>query len=194
MKIVKAIKGSLSDKQLQQVIEVLKEGGIAVIPTDTVYGVFCAAECKTAVKKIYDLKGRDFSKPLQVFVSSLKQISKFAFAGKNQKQFLENKLPGPYTLIFKAKPEGVKKMKFIKKTIGIRFVGLDIINGVINAINSPLAATSANYSGAATPVKFGDIDKGFLKNVDICIQFDKIVRGKASTVIDMTDGKKIIRH
>lgn len=194
MKIVKVIKGSLSDKQLQQVINVFKEGGIAVIPTDTVYGVFCSAENKKAVKKIYDLKGRDFSKPLQVFVSSLKQMRELAGIGNSQKRFLEEKLPGPYTLIFKAKPEGVKKMKFINETIGIRLVELDIINTIINGLNGPLAATSANFSGAATPDKFRDIDKEFLKNVDICIQFDKIVRGKASTVIDMTDGKKIIRH
>jgi L-threonylcarbamoyladenylate synthase len=194
VKIVKVIKGSLSDKQLQQVINVFKEGGIAVIPTDTVYGVFCSAENKKAVKKIYDLKGRDFSKPLQVFVSSLKQMRELAGIGNSQKRFLKEKLPGPYTLIFKAKPEGVKKMDFIDKTIGIRLVELDIINTIINGLNGPLAATSANFSGAATPDKFRDIDKEFLKNVDICIQFDKIVRGKASTVIDMTDGKKIIRH
>lgn len=194
MKIVKVVKGALSDKQLQQVIKVFKEGGIAVIPADTVYGIFCHAENKKAVKKIYDLKGRDFSRPLQVFVSSLKQMRELAEPGRGHKQFLEDKLPGPYTLIFKAKPEGVKKMDFIDKTIGIRYVELDIINGIINNLKGPIAATSANFSGAATPVKFRDIDKEFLKNVDICIQFDKIVRGKASTVIDMTDGKKIIRH
>jgi len=194
MNTAMVIKGVPDAKQLKLAADIIKKGGIAILPTDTVFGFFCLADNKKAVKKIYCLKGRDFSKPLQVFVSSLKEIKKIAVIGTGHKAFLEEKLPGPYTLIFKAKPAGVEKMKFINKTVGVRVVDSAVINGIIACLKAPLAATSANFSGAATPVKFKDIDKEILKNVDICVQFDKIVKGKASTVIDMTDGKKILRR
>ncbi|HNZ30260.1 MAG TPA: L-threonylcarbamoyladenylate synthase, partial [Candidatus Goldiibacteriota bacterium] len=156
MNTAMVIKGVPDAKQLKLAADIIKKGGIAILPTDTVYGFFCLADNKKAVKKIYCLKGRDFSKPLQVFVASLKEIKKIAVIGTGHKAFLEEKLPGPYTLIFKAKPAGVEKMKFINKTVGVRVVDSAVINGIIACLKAPLAATSANFSGAATPVKFKD--------------------------------------
>ena len=60
----------------KKIINLLNSGAIVILPTDTVYGIFCRALNKNAVKRIYKIKGRDFSKPLQIFLSDKNQIKK----------------------------------------------------------------------------------------------------------------------
>jgi len=177
----------------KKIIKIIKSGGVVILPTDTVYGIFCSAFDKKEVKKIYKIKGRDFSKPLQVFFSEKKSLKKYCVFNKKQKIFLNKHLPGPYTLIFKLKPQIKKLFSFLQDTIGVRIIKSRFLNQIIK-YTGILAATSANISGDKTPVLFNDISKSIIKKVDYFIIDDNLIKGKPSKVIDLTDNKmKILR-
>ncbi len=169
----------------QFIIELLNSGGVVILPTDTVYGFFCSALNQFAVKRIYKIKGRDFSKPLQVFLCDKKQIKEYCYLNKKQIKYINKYLPGPYTLILKLRKTSRKLFPFLKETAGIRIIKSSFLNDIIKK-TGPLAATSANISGKKTPVFFDDISKIILKKVDFALKNDRFIKGKPSTVIDLT--------
>jgi L-threonylcarbamoyladenylate synthase len=176
------------------IAKVLREGGVAVLPAGTVYGLFADATNKKAVNRIYRIKGREFNKPLQVFFPDMESVRKIAEINGRQEKYLKDKLPGPYTIILKLKENAAKKFHFLKGTIGVRIIKSAVLDRIFKALNSPLAATSANISGMPTPVSSGDIDRRIIKKSDIFFRSDKTISGKASSVIDLTDGIRLIRR
>lgn len=181
-----------SKKNIKKAVNLLLKGEVVILPTDTVYGLFGRAFDKNAGKKIYRIKGRDFVKPLQVFLSKKSDIFKYCQVNEKQKKYIDKYLPGPYTLILKLKKNQKKLFCFLKDTIGIRIIKNKLLNEIIKK-TGPLAASSANFSGQPTPVKFKDINKNIVKKV-FFIKNDKFVKGKSSTVIDITGEEiKIIR-
>ncbi len=173
--------------------EIINRGGIALLPTDTVYGIFVKAKDKEAVKRVYELKGRDFNKPLQVFFLKFEDVKKYALVSKKDEEKIKKMLPGPYTVILKLKASHRKTFSFLKQgTIGVRVVNVKCINEAIKKCG-PLAATSANLSGNKTPVKFSDIDDKILECCDITVKDDRLVKGKASTIVDTIKGVDIMR-
>jgi L-threonylcarbamoyladenylate synthase len=174
-----------------KIIDLLNQGKVVILPTDTVYGLFCKASDINAVKKIYKIKGRDFSKPLQVFFSNKKDIYKYCELNIKQKKYICKYLPGPYTFILKIKHRYKSLFPFLKETIGVRLIKYKFLNNIIKN-TGPLAATSANISGEKTPVKFDDISKKILKKVSFFIKDDSLVSGKSSKVIDLTGDKILI--
>lgn len=179
---------------IKKIIKLLNSGAVIILPTDTVYGIFCSAFNKSAVRKIYKIKGRDFSKPLQVFLAGKNQIKQYCDLNNNQIKYINKYLPGPYTLIFNLKDSAKRLFSFLKDTIGIRIIKYGYLKYIIKE-TGPLAATSANLSGTKTPVLFSDIPQKILKNADFALENNKIIKGKASSIIDLTrDSIKIIRQ
>ncbi len=176
---------------IDKIIDILNKGGVVILPTDTVYGIFAISDNEKAINKIYKIKKRDYKKPLQIFLPDKKAIKKYAIVNKHNEKYINNFLPGKYTLIFKIRKTFKRKFKFIKgDTIGIRVIKYKLLNDILKKIKKPLAATSANLSGDKTPVKFRDINKEILNRVDFFIKNDDIVSGTASSVIDVK-GKEI---
>ena len=169
----------------KKIIKLLLSGGIVILPTDTVYGIFCSALNKQAVNKIYKIKGRNFNKPLQVFFSDKNQIKKYCKLNSTQIKYIKKYLPGPYTFVLKLKKTAKKTFSFLKNTIGIRIIKYNLLNNIIKK-TGPLAATSANISGKKTPVFFDDISKMLKNKVDFALKNDRFIKGNPSTVIDLT--------
>ncbi len=176
---------------IEKIVKILNNGGVVVLPTDTVYGIFAISDNKKAIKKIYEIKKRYYKKPLQIFLQDKKLIKKYAIVNKYNEKYINKFLPGKYTLILKIRKIFKKKFKFLKcDTIGIRVIKYKLLNDILKKINSPLVATSANFSGDKTPVKFQDINKEILSKVGFYVKNDKIVSGIPSRVINVT-GKEI---
>jgi len=174
---------------IKEIIQILNNGGVVILPTDTVYGFFCRANNKQAVKKIYKIKGRDFKRPLQVFLPGAGSIARYAVLDKGKRGFIKKHLPGPYTIILNLRATMKKRFVFLKAgTIGIRVVKIPFLKKILRS-TGPLAATSANLSGGKTPVKFDDISWELRSKAGICLINDRIVKGTSSRVIDLT-GKK----
>jgi L-threonylcarbamoyladenylate synthase len=185
----------MKDPDIEKIAAILKKGGIALLPAGTVYGLFCSALSKKGATKIYSLKGRSYDKPLQVFLNDRADIKQYASVSPEKAKKIASYLPGPYTIILKLKKSRLRTFSFLKTgTAGFRVVNIAMINDIIFALGSPLASTSANISGDATPVKYADITDKILKGSDIKVKNDILAAGRASSVIDMTGrADKVLR-
>ncbi len=145
--------------------EILKNDGVVVLPTDTLYGIVGSAFSKSAVKKIYILKGRNEDKPFIVLITSYKDLEKFGVKiGENGAKILEKFWPGKVSIIL---PCPLKKFEYIHRgtdSIAFRMIGeknknlFELINKV-----GPIVAPSANKEGEI-PAKTIQEAKGYFRH------------------------------
>jgi len=185
MKIMK------TDFALNEAVRVLKNGGIVIYPTDTLYGLGADATKENAIKKVYKIKGREFKKPLSICVADLKQAKRFVKFDNYSLKIAKKFLPGPLTMVLPAK----KRMKYISKEgkIAIRIPDNSFTLKLLKKFGKPITATSANVTGMKNPVRLADIDYEVKKKCDLIIDRGTCKYKKPSTVIDMGSGK-IIRE
>ena len=170
---------------MDKIEEILSGGGAVVLPTETVYGLFCKALDKQAVKHVYNLKGRPLNKALNLNVSSLEDIYQFS---KYQPQYLEKLyrtfLPGPLTIILQANEQVPTWVNSGMKTVGVRVPShpktLDLIRKF-----GPLIGPSANLSGKSSGVNFQQIMIEFNHKV-LGIEDDAFLTGQDSTILDLS--------
>ncbi|MGT2797860.1 threonylcarbamoyl-AMP synthase [Streptococcus intermedius] len=170
---------------MDKIEEILSDGGAVVLPTETVYGLFCKALDKQAVKHVYNLKGRPRNKALNLNVSSLEDIYQFS---KYQPQYLEKLyrtfLPGPLTIILQANEQVPTWVNSGMKTVGFRVPShpktLDLIRKF-----GPLIGPSANLSGKSSGVNFQQIMIEFNHKV-LGIEDDIFLTGQDSTILDLS--------
>lgn len=183
MKVVKA-----KEENIGLVVDVIKKGGVVIVPTDTVYGLICDGFNEESKRKIYELKGRDFSKPLIGFVDCIEKAQKFAEIDPN---FIRNKWPGKVTVIGKSK----QKIPYItsnKGKTGIRIPGYDFLLDIIKNFEI-IGSTSANISGEKTPSSIEEISSELKAKVDLIVDGGK-TPGRESTIWDIsTYPPKLIR-
>lgn len=182
---MKVIKEKLA---LNEAIFEIKNGGVIICPTDTVYGFLADASNKKAVEKIYKIKKRPKSKPLPVFVKDLKMAKEFAEISKDQEKTLKGHWPGKYTFILQRKAE-VKIYGVDKNTIAIRIPKYKFLNNLLKKINKPLVQTSVNISGSESMIDSREIEKVFGKKDILFIDGGKISKSKPSQVIDLNNNK-----
>lgn len=186
---------NINKNSIQEAIEILKNSGIVAFPTETVYGLGCDFSDTTALKKIFEVKGRSFSKPLAAHISKLEEVEMLADDIPNIFfELAEKFLPGPLSIVLKKK-EGVNEiMTAGMNTVAIRFPSDNIAHQLISQYGKPLAATSANISGR----------NGFISAKDILSEFDNkipmIIDGGVtkykieSTVISLVDEPLLLRE
>ncbi|MDO9067068.1 MAG: L-threonylcarbamoyladenylate synthase [Deltaproteobacteria bacterium] len=176
-----------------QVVDALNRGEVMAFPTDTVYGLGCRADLPQAVKKIYRLKGRNFSKPLILFIKDHKELTGIVrqvpeYAGK----LIDSYWPGPLTMVFPAS-DRVKKWGLDKNgTIGIRLPKHKALQAILEQLNCPLATTSANVSGAAESCNAGQVMESFKDPVELILDGGELPRCRPSTVLDLSREHPVI--
>lgn len=175
--------------EIKKAASALKMGGVILIPTETVYGIAADATNKSAINKIYQIKQREASKPLQLLVKDLTQAQKYAVFNKPSLAAAENNWPGPLTLILNEKP-GTNLSKNLNShdgTIGVRVPKHEVLDILFNLIEFPLAATSANLSGEPPFIKFSQASSFFRHKLDFMLNGGKLELGKPSSIMDMRD-------
>lgn len=183
MKIIREDK-----KNIEEIITALKNGAVLVLATDTVYGLVCDASNKEAVEKIFNIKKRDRSKPLPIFVRDIAMAMALAEINPEQEKALKKRWPGKYTFILKSKCQNPKpKIYGINKdTIALRIPKYKFLNNLLEKIDKPLAQTSANISGQTSLVKINDIIKQFNDTGVLVVDGGDINDNKSSKIIDLT--------
>ena len=129
---------------LSEIKAVLKGGGIAVLPTETVYGIAARADNSAAIDRIYAVKGRDFDKPLAVCVGNISQAETLAVFSPLAKALAAKFWPGPLTLVLPARHKRVDARCYQGETIALRCPDISWRESLAK---TPLALTSANRSG-----------------------------------------------
>ena len=180
-------------REIEKVVSVLREGGIVIYPTDTLYGIGCDALNVRAVEKICDLKGINPQKSnLSIICNDLSIMSEYAKVSTPTFKLMKRNLPGPFTFILPT-TSSLPKIYKNKKTVGIRVPDNNIIREIVSQLGNPVLNTSVKDDNLEVEYitdpelifeKWGDI-------VDIVI--DGGVGGiEGSTVIDCTSDEPII--
>jgi len=171
---------------INQVVEILKKGGIVVYPTDTYYGMGCDIMNKKAIEKIYQLKQRNKSIPFSFICSGLKNISDYAKVSNYAYKTMKRLLPGPYTFILEGSRLVPKIMLTKRKTAGIRVPDNPICLALVNELDNPLLTTSATMPDGTIFHDASLIHDYFGNRVDAVVD-GSIVPGQPSSVISLID-------
>lgn len=135
------------EKSSEKAAECLVKGQVVAVPTDTIYGLACSANCPEAIKKLYSIKGRDSAKPVAICVTYVDDVRKWGNAGHLSNDLLNSLLPGPVTVVLEKTKELDNPYLNPKTTkIGIRIPKHSFINKVTKIFDMPVALTSANFS------------------------------------------------
>ena len=186
---------SFNKKTLKQTIKSLKQGNIAGLPTETVYGLAGNAYSKRAVIKIFKLKNRPKINPLIIHYLKLNKINKDVKVNKNFFKLYNKFCPGPVTFVLKKR----KKSRIVSlasaklDTVAIRFPNHKVIRSILRFTDFPLAMPSANRSSWLSPVNAYDVFDEFGKKIKTIINGGSSKIGIESTVIDLTGKPKILR-
>jgi len=169
--------------------EILKQGGVVIFPTETVYGIGANALNEDAVKKIYKAKKRPIDKPISLLVSNMDMVQMVA----KDITALEYKLmkaffPGPFTIILKKKDVVPDIVTCSEDTVGIRMPDLELTRKLIDLAGFPLATPSANISGKPSGTILESILADFKDSVDYYINGGESKLGVASTIVKVIDG------
>lgn len=171
--------------------DLLLEGKIGVIPTDTIYGISCLANRKDLISKIYEIKGRDYSKPFIIIISSETQLGKFGIKLSKEENRVVNKYwPGPVSIILDVDSDLLQYLHRGSGTLAFRVPKHRQLASLLKK-TGPLISTSANISGTGSPKTVGEAIIGLKDQVDFYL--DKgYLDNPPSTVIRITDAKEVI--
>ena len=183
----------INNEELSICANILKEEGIVVFPTETVYGIGANALSEYAVNKIFGAKGRANDNPLIVHISNIDMIYDLAKEiNETEQKLIDAFFPGPFTLILKKKNIIPNNVTAGLDTVGIRMPSGKIANELISACNLPLAAPSANISGKPSGTKMEDIKEELDGKVDVMVDGGTCDIGIESTVVKVIDEIPVI--
>jgi len=178
--------------EVNKAFEVLKDGGLILYPTDTIWGIGCDATNEEAVEKVFKLKGRSSEKSLIILLDSdnklqsyINEVPEIAY---DLIEFAEN----PLTIIYSGAKNLAPNAIAGDGTIGVRIVKHEFCTQLINRFRKPIISTSANLSGEPSPASFFDISPEIKHGVDYIVDWDQHVatNAKPSTIMKLEPGGK----
>lgn len=185
------IKSEQKQLVLSKSNQCLKDGEVIAFPTETVYGLGAHIFQANAVMKIFEIKGRDFNKPMAAHISNLNQVELLAFDIPDEfYKLAEAFLPGALSIVLKKKPNVPDIVTAGFDTIAIRYPDNKIALELIENFGQPLAATSANISGKNSAKKVDEIVSEFRSIIPLIIDDGPTLYGIESTVISLVDISK----
>lgn len=198
MEVIKINPEHPQKEAIKKAVRILKNGGVIVYPTETVYGLGANIFDKKAVKKVFKIKGRTFRKPLSVAVFDIKNAERIAKLNLNVKKVFKKFLPGPLTLILPKKKCVSDLVTAGQKSVAIRVPNSKVILSLLKKCRFPITSTSANISGKPAPRTVKAVLKQFKnkKNQpDLILDSGLTLFGRPSTIIDLTKRTpKILRE
>ena len=184
---------ALFQEDIEKAAQTVKEGGVILYPTDTIWGIGCDARNPEAVQKIFDIKKRDDSKSLIVLVSSENMLLRYVKDIPEISWDILAYSERPTTIIYDS-PIGVaRNVLATDGSLGIRIVKDDFCRRLIERIRTPLVSTSANLSGEPSPAFFAEISPEIRQGVDYTVQYrqEDTTPAEASVVIKLTNDSRI---
>lgn len=169
---------------IENVAEIIKRGGLAVYPTDTVYGLGCDPFNINAVRRVFSVKGSR-KKPLPILSCSLEDIERIVVLSPTARRIVEAFWPGPLTLVMRGKAV-LESAAFGLGSIGVRMPNNDVALKLIELSGGLLVGTSANKTGKQPPTTALDAYNQLKDEVDAVLDGGKANIGISSTVLDVS--------
>lgn len=184
-------------EEIKKAVEVLRDGGIILYPTDTIWGIGCDATNPEAVKRVYEIKQRADSKALLVLLDNENRLTQYVEEVPEVAWELIEVTDKPLTIIYSGAKNLAKNLIAEDGSIGIRIPNDEFCQKLIERFRKPIVSTSANISGMQAPAIFSEISDNILHSVDYIVNWrqDDTSKQQASSIIKLDTGGrfKIIR-
>ena len=175
---------------INEVVKVLKQGGLVVYPTETLYGIGADATNTIAIEKLTKYKNRPFGKPYSIAVTGQKMAEEYVELNDSAKNLYKEFLPGPLTIISKGRHKVAPGVESEDGTLGIRIPDYKLVIDIVQKFGKPITSTSANASYKKRPYKASDILENISdrqkKLIDLIIDAGTLPIREPSTVVDTT--------
>ena len=191
MQILKINPDNPQGRLINKVVEALKKGEVIAYPTDTVYGIGCDLFNKSAIDKVYRIKGKQRNKPLSFICSDLSDISQYAYVQDYAYKIMKRLLPGPYTFILPATKLVPKTVMTKQKTVGIRVPENNICIEIVKILGHPIINTSITRDADALFEDADAIREIYGHQLTYIIDGGRIM-AEHSTVVDLTGDAPVI--
>ncbi len=181
---------------IAEAVTTLKRGGVIAYPTETFYGLGADIGNAQALDKIYEIKGRDFNKPISIIIGSREDLATFAQDITPAAEILMERFwPGGITLLFNASRDVPEKLTAQTGKIGIRLSSNPVATLLAQNLSGAITATSANHSGENECVSIEEVMDCIGKQLDAVIDGGRTPGGAGSTIVDVTvDPPVIVRE
>ncbi|HEV8583947.1 MAG TPA: L-threonylcarbamoyladenylate synthase [Methylomirabilota bacterium] len=181
---------------LDEAARVLRAGGLVAFPTESFYGLGAAALEPTAVRRVFEAKGRPASMPLLVVIDAPAMLAEIvADVPERARALMARHWPGPLTLVFRAAPRVPAEVTAGTGTIGVRVPAHPVPRGLAARLGTPVTAPSANPTGGAPPVTAAAVQALLGGALDLVLDGGPTPGGAPSTVVDVTvDPPRVIRQ
>ncbi|HOS81692.1 MAG TPA: L-threonylcarbamoyladenylate synthase [Methanolinea sp.] len=174
--------------RLEAAARIIRQDGLVVYPTDTIYGLGADAFSDEAIQKVFDAKRRPFSQPISVAVNDIEMVFGIGYVDETALEFIGRFLPGPVTVVIPARNSVPESLTGGMGMIGIRIPNHPVALELIGLVDTPITATSANIHGARDPVT---PDECHVPH-DILLDAGRLP-GTPSTVVDLAS-RRILRR
>jgi L-threonylcarbamoyladenylate synthase len=178
---------SPDEAALREAAHIIKNGGIAIYPTETFYGLGVLFNNEKALERLFAAKGRRETKPVLLLIENSRALDQLSPEILPEARALaERWWPSPLTLLFKALPHLSPYLTGNEGKIGCRISGDPIARRLVELAGAPITSTSANLAGGPSAARIADIPGEFLESVDVIIDAGATPGGLASTVLDVS--------
>jgi L-threonylcarbamoyladenylate synthase len=177
------------EKDLEHCYKTLREGGIILYPTDTIWGIGCDATNQKAVERIFNIKLRHESKSMIILLDDILKLDFYIDEVPAVAYDLIDQYKNPLTIIYPNAKNIAKNCIADDGSIGIRIVKDEFCKRLINIFDKPIVSTSANISGEVTPISYPCVSEKIIEKMDYIVQYgqDSVEQFKASTIIKISD-------
>ncbi|GGX55701.1 hypothetical protein GCM10011309_00400 [Litorimonas cladophorae] len=182
-----------SQSQWDTVCEALNTDKVVILPTETVYGLAARADSKLGVERIYEIKGRDFDKPLAVCVRDVEQAEQLAYFDDFARDLARQYWPGSLTIVLNASDDVQINPRALGAVNGTRTIALRCPDADwVDYLDLPIALTSANKSGEPDSVKFNQALASVGDRVAAGMAATGPLSGAPSTIVRIAEGRMTI--
>ena len=176
----------ISQVELKKTVEILKKGGVVAFPTDTVYGIGASSKIESAIARIFEIKQRPRSKPLQFFLSDLSEILSVAASMSESACCLaQSFLPGGLTLILPRSSHLSEIATSGGDTVAIRIPDHPVPIALVRELGAPIVGTSANISGQPSPTTAEEVREALAGKVDLILE-GTCYQARESTIVNVS--------
>lgn len=184
------------ESDIAKAVEFLKNGDVIAYPTETIYGLGADVLNRKAIKKIYDLKARDYGLPISILVADVSMLREFVRQVPDQALSLMRKFwPGALTILFPANEKIPKGLVTNTGRVGVRISSHPIASALVKAFGKPITTTSANLSGFPPSLSVKHIQKYFGDKIPCIVDGGECEPSRGSTVVDVgEETMRIVRE
>ncbi|MDA0573079.1 L-threonylcarbamoyladenylate synthase [Burkholderia gladioli] len=178
---------------VRQAVEIVRQGGVIAMPTDSSYALACHLDDKTAVERVRKIRGLDDKQLLSLLVRDLSELANFAMVDNHQYRLIKSVTPGPYVFVLQATKEVPRRLSHpSRKTIGLRVPDHAITLAVLETLGQPLLGTTLILPPDSDPLNDPEeIRERLEKQVDLVIDGGACPR-EPSTIVDLTGDAPVL--